>query len=159
MVCDICNGMTQRGAREKTLRTIDKYGWQCMIVEGDTDNTAFGYTIGLTQVQHPEILLTGRTLAETHAILSLLAHRVLHHGRTLVAGMEVPLRPRKVALARIERPEDVLLVAADIYKGRLRGLQAIWADEEGLFPWQQDVPDVLTQPLHGTPPVLRPKSG
>ena len=70
MVCDICNGMTQRGAREKTLRTIDKYGWQCMIVEGDTDNTAFGYTIGLTQVQHPEILLTGRTLAETHAILS-----------------------------------------------------------------------------------------
>ncbi|WP_169303934.1 DUF4262 domain-containing protein [Arthrobacter sp. CAU 1506] len=139
------------------MRTIDKYGWQCMIVEGDADNTAFGYTIGLTQQQHPEILVTGRMHAETHALLSLLVHRVLHHNLTLVAGMGVALRPRKVALARIERPQDVLLVAADLYKGRLRGLQAIWADEQGLFPWQQDVPDVLTQPLYGTPPVLQPK--
>ncbi|MET1155039.1 hypothetical protein [Arthrobacter sp.] len=69
-------------------------------------------TIGLTQVQHPEILLTGRNMAETHAIPSLLAHRVRH-----------------------------------------------WADEEGLFPWQREVTDVLTQPLHETPPALRPKPG
>lgn len=153
-MCDICNGMTIEEARERTLRNIAKFGWECRFVEGDLDDTAFGYTIGLTEEHHPELLLTGRTMAETHAMLSLLVHRILHHRHTLVPGMEIPLRPRKVVLARMLKPENVLLDAHALYKGRLRGLQVVWADGEGCFPWEQQVPDVLTQPLHAATPLL-----
>ncbi|GAB3522542.1 DUF4262 domain-containing protein [Arthrobacter monumenti] len=118
-------------------------------VEGDVDDTALGYTVGLTELNHPEIVVTGRTMEETYIILRELALMVLDHGHVLDPGMELDLHSRPVFLAPMMEPAKVLLTARDLYGPSLSAVQAVWVDDEGRFPWQQAVPDVLTQPIYG----------
>ena len=46
----------------------------------------------------------------------------------------------------------MLLVAESLYGRKLRALQVVWADDSDHLPWEQEVVDVLTQPLFGRPP-------
>lgn len=153
-MCDICNGMTQDEALEKTVRTVARYGWQLVMVSGTATEPAFGYTVGLTELQHPEILVTGRCQDDTVALINELVDMVRGHGHTLMAGMVLPLEARDVYLAPVERPEGVVLTAVSLYGPRATALQAVWADDDGWLPWEHEVPDTLTQPLYGTPPGL-----
>lgn len=151
-MCEMCNGMSRRKVVEQTKLTIARHGWQIQLVDGSLTSPAFGYTIGLTERRHPEILVTGRRQAETVDLLSEAAGRVLQHDHALEAGMTLELRARTVYLAPVESPRRVLRIAGSVYGRRLRALQAVWADDAGRLPWAQEVPDVLTQPLYGAPP-------
>jgi Domain of unknown function (DUF4262) len=155
-MCDMCDGLSKRQIIEKTKLTVARYGWQLTMVEGGRSSPGFGYTVGLLERRHPELLVTGRDPEETSAILHELVRMVLGHGHVLTAGMMLPLHTREVYLAPLEDPAAVLLQAVPLYRRRLRALQAVWADDDGLLPWEQEVPDTLTQPLYGTPPGLEP---
>jgi hypothetical protein len=153
-MCDICNGMSMRQLKEKMRMNIARQGWHAALVEGGRDSPAFGYTVGLTELRHAEILITGREPREIYLMLAEMAHMVLGHGTRLPATLNVRLSSRRVYLAPMEEQKEVLLYAHKLYGRRLRAVQAVWADESGQLPWQQDVVDVLTQPLYGTPPGL-----
>lgn len=155
-MCDICNGMSMRQLTEKMRMNIARHGWHAALTEGGPDSPAYGYTVGLTGLRHAEILITGREPREIYLMLGEMAHMVLGHGHRLLATLNVPLSARRVYLAPVEEPEEVLLYAHKLYGRRLRAVQAVWADDSGHLPWQQDVVDILTQPLYGTPPGLTP---
>ncbi|EMY35300.1 hypothetical protein D477_005411 [Arthrobacter crystallopoietes BAB-32] len=155
-MCDICNGMSVRQLKEKIRMNIARHGWHATLVENGPDTPAFGYTIGLTEQRQAEILVTGRSAGEMYRMLAELAHMILAHGDRLLATVSVKVGGRRVYLAPVEEPHDVLLYAAKLYGHRLRAVQAVWADDSGHLPWQQEIPDVLTQPLYGTPPGLTP---
>ena len=155
-MCDICSGMSVRQVKEKIRMNIARHGWHATLVEGGPDSASYGYTIGLTELRHAEFLVTGRAPAEIYRMLSEMAHMVLAHGDRLLATVSLRVGGRKVYLAPMEAPENVLLYASKLYGHRLRAVQAVWADDGGRLPWQQEAPDLLTQPLHGTPPGLAP---
>jgi hypothetical protein len=100
--------------------------------------------------------VTGRCQDDTVALINELVDMIRGHGPTLMAGMVLPLQARDVYLAPVERPEGIVLTAVSLYGPRATALQAIWADDDGCLPWEQEVPDTLTQPLYGTPPGLKP---
>ncbi|NKX56345.1 DUF4262 domain-containing protein [Arthrobacter mobilis] len=141
---------------EKTKLTIARYGWQLTMVEGGLFGPGFGYTAGLTERRHPELLVTGRDTQQTAGILHELVGIVLGRGHVLTAGMELPLHTREVYLAPLADPAPVLALAARIYRHRLRALQAVWVDDDGLLPWEQQVSDARAQPLYGAPPGPEP---
>lgn len=157
-MCDICNGMSVRQLKEKIRMNIARHGWHAALVEGGPDFPAFGYTVGLTELRQAEILITGREPREIYLMLAEMAHMVLGRGTRLPATLNVRLSTRRVYLAPMEEQdqEEVLLYARKLYGRRLRAVQAVWADDSGHLPWQQDGVDVLTQPLYGTPPGLTP---
>ncbi|MDJ0355486.1 DUF4262 domain-containing protein [Paenarthrobacter sp. PH39-S1] len=149
MMCDMCNGATAEEANEKFRRMLDRYGVAIQGVEGDSANTAFAYTVGLTALQgHPELLMSGRPLQDMARLLNELADMVRFGGRRLEAGMLVALQGRSVQLLDIPRASTVLLTADTYYGEGVRALQAIWADDDGHLPWEQRVPDTLTQPMY-----------
>jgi hypothetical protein len=155
-MCDICNGMSVRQLKEKMRMNIARHGWHAALVEGGPHSPAYGYTVGLTELRHAEILVTGREPREIYLMLAEMAHMVLGHGNRLLATLNVRLSTRRVYLAPMEEQEETLLYAHKLYGRRLRAVQAVWADDSGRLPWQQEVVDVLTQPLYGTPPGLTP---
>ncbi|HET8795926.1 MAG TPA: DUF4262 domain-containing protein [Arthrobacter sp.] len=155
-MCEICNGKSYRQVVAETKIAVARHGWSMIMVEGDLASPAYGYTVGLTEQRHPELLITGRTDSEMADLLTMLTHMVLDHGDELTAGLTLELPKRNVYLAPMEQPRDVLLMAAKIYSWRVQALQAVWADDAGQFPWEQRPPDVLTQPLYGTPPFNWP---
>lgn len=155
-MCEICQGKSRRQVMAETKIAVARYGWSMIMVEGELTSPAFGYTVGLTERRHPELLITGRTSSETTGLLTMLTDMILDHGHDLTAGLTLELPERNVYLAPMEQPRDVLLMAAKIYSWRVQALQAVWADNSGRFPWEQRPPDVLTQPLYGTPPSSWP---
>lgn len=57
-MCDMCGGLTDEQFSRQLEQTIQTYGWAMVYVEGDGDrNPAFGYTLGLSLYQHPEIIV------------------------------------------------------------------------------------------------------
>lgn len=150
-MCNQCGGMSKRQLVEKTRLNIVRHGWEAIIVEGDFTQPAIGYTVGLTELRHPEILVAGRDEQETYGLLSEMASMVVGHGHILEPGTELRLRQRRIHLAPLESPRGILLIGHSVYGTKLRALQAVWADDSDHLPWEQDVPDSLTQPVWGTP--------
>ncbi|GAB3540384.1 hypothetical protein GCM10027403_30100 [Arthrobacter tecti] len=151
-MCDMCNGATWDEVVEQTRERVARSGVQLQYVYSTTTSPPVCYTVGLTVHGAPEILLTGRMMEETADMLNTLADMVVNGRLVLVPELEVPLKERRVHLAPLEIPGDVLLIADEIYGKKLRALQAVWADDSDQLPWEQDVADVLTQPLFGSPP-------
>ncbi len=151
-MCDECNGMSKRQIKERTKLDIARYGWQAVAVEGGFDQPAISYSVGLTEIRHPELLVVGRRQEEAYCMLGDLVAMVLGHRHVLEPGIDLDLSHRRVHLAPIESPNGILLMGHSIYGKRLRALQVVWADDSDNLPWEQDIPDSLTQPIFGTPP-------
>lgn len=57
-MCDRCGGLTDEQYSRQIEQNIQTYGWTMQYVEGDGDrNPGFGYTLGLSLYQHPEIIV------------------------------------------------------------------------------------------------------
>lgn len=57
-MCEMCGGMTDEEYSRRLERNILTYGWTMQYVEGDGGrNPAFGFTLGLSLYQHPEIIV------------------------------------------------------------------------------------------------------
>lgn len=151
-MCDMCNGASWDDVIRTTKSTIAKYGWQLQLVEGTVTDPPLCYTVGLTALGLPELLLTGRRTQETATILNMLAGMAVQDGLALEPAAEIVLLQRRVHLAPIEAADGVLLIADSLYGLALRALQVVWADDSDHLPWEQEVIDVLTQPLFGRPP-------
>lgn len=155
-MCDMCKGKSHRQVVAETKLAVARHGWSVAMVEGTLSAPAYGYTIGLTEQRHPELLIAGRTHPDIADALSMLAGAVLCHGHQLVAGSTLELPGREIYLSPIEQPQNILRMASKLYSWRMKALQVVWADDDGRFPWEQSPPDDLTQPLYGTPPINWP---
>lgn len=150
-MCDQCDDGAVKLVLQGLRADIARYGWAAQYLAGDPGNAGFGYTVGFSELKHPEVLVSGRCPNETYSLLEDLAVMVVSHKHTLQAGMILNLYDRRVCLVPIEHPGNVLLTAEAFYGTQMRAFQAVWTDDDGRFPWQQSPPDVLTQPLYGDP--------
>ncbi len=117
---------------------------------------AFGYTIGLSGLGHPELVVVGLDAPATHALLAAVAGEVLD-GRTLVPG-ELLGRARgrpDLVVEECPNPGEVLLAANRWYRRPAEhpvpALQLTWASRAGRFPWDRGWDGGLhAQPRPGT---------
>jgi hypothetical protein len=122
---------------------------------GGDGSLPFAYTVGLTAVGHPELMLTGSLGFQTAAvILNGLASRVLRGGARFTAGDVPPevlvgfdvMMAGPVPAARL--PDYPPALAKRLYgAGRVRVLQVVYQDGGHRWPWDDGYNLATRQPI------------
>jgi hypothetical protein len=106
----------------------------------EPDEPAFGYTIGLFGLGHPELVVVGGTPERADAILDRVAGLVVG-GRDLVAGelLTGTDGAGPLVVEECPNPGEVLLGANRFYQRppeySVAAFQLTWCHDDGLFPW------------------------
>jgi hypothetical protein len=139
-------------------QVVRAHRWAVQYVgEGDDpDEPAFGYTIGLFGLGHPELVVVGLGPDSAHGILQAVASLVAD-GRDLVPGEVVTWPDGRAPLVAetCPNPGEVVLGANRFYQRppeySVPALQLAWQHREGLFPWEPGYPcGPECQPRPGT---------
>jgi hypothetical protein len=140
-------------ASEKVAFHIKTYGVHIQHVLADEDNPPFSYTVGLTRLNHPEIITFGVPARVADAVLNDLATQVMENDpisternyEGVFDGLLVRFRPVK------KRLDGHYLRMADVtFEGVFSALQLVWTDSAKLFPWDDGYDQAkfgATQPL------------
>lgn len=133
-------------AQAGLLSKIDAFGWTVIAVFAAEDEPAsppFAYTIGLSRLGGPELLITGLPGRVSAGILNNLGELV-RAGHALGPGRRdgvldngVPLELRPFAAERYQEFLGQLIWFADTFAAGVRPavLQVVWPDRDGRFPW------------------------
>jgi Domain of unknown function (DUF4262) len=147
--------LDQEDARLAQLIRAHRFAVQ-YVGEGDEDDEpAFGYTIGLFGLGHPELVVVGLGSDRTHGLLDGLG-RLVAGGRDLVAGEELSWAGvGPVVVEELPNPGDVVLGANRYYRRpaevSVPAYQLTWAHADGSFPWDDGYPcGPECQPRPGT---------
>jgi uncharacterized protein DUF4262 len=134
-------------------RLADEYGWAVQGVGRDRHRPPWAYTVGLTRLDLPELLITGLPLPRSAELLNRTAERLLcgdppepGERMRLVDG---PL----VEFVAVEHPDVHLLTAIALHGSAVRGLQMVWADDRDQWPWERGF-----RGRRGGQPVLGPRT-
>lgn len=126
----------------RTSEVIRRHGWQITYVHaGSRKEAAFGYTVGLFGLGHPELLLLGTCHHAVHHVLDEFGRRVLA-GENFVAGQRVDDLDWgvPVVLEHVPNPGDIVFSANRFYcrpdEVSVPVLQVSYADTRGRFPWE-----------------------
>lgn len=131
---------------------IATYGWFIQGVEKDRWRPGFAYTVGLTPLGHPELLVTGMKPRAAAGLLNGIAHhQVCHDGSALVPGDRQPLRDgMAIEIVDVAEPTVHLVMARELYGTDIRAVQLVYADDRGRWPWEVG--------FRGNQPVLGPRA-
>jgi hypothetical protein len=137
-------------------RAIRARGWFVQWVAGGLISPPFAYTIGLTSLRHPELVVFGLCAESSAGLLNGLGEQVrggrsLHDGDIVVAVSE---HTSEATLFSLPNPGRVLLRAKEFYRHpsriSVRALQVVYPDSSGAYPWEPDCQlRPSSQPLPG----------
>ena len=113
------------------LPLVHQNGWA---VQGVSGRHPFAYTVGLTECGVPELVITGMDDCAAATVLNAIAGRVLRED--LDVGARVDLSGLALEVLAVEHPDLHLLTATALYGDEVRGLQLVWPDDRGRYPWQ-----------------------
>ncbi|OJF14362.1 DUF4262 domain-containing protein [Couchioplanes caeruleus] len=120
---------------------IERCGVYLEFVPQPTPLETCWYTIGLTDHDHPELILFGLPPDISRPVLHTVAGDVIARRRTCVAGQRADdvLEGHQVQFVAVTEPDRHLPVAAQFYAGTgaaLQALQLVWPDRYHRWPWQ-----------------------
>jgi Domain of unknown function (DUF4262) len=99
------------------------------------------------------VLVTGLPLTQAAKLLNTVATHAVHP-EPPTPGEQVPLAGGPtVESVRVAHPGVHLLRAVDLYGPSVQGLQVVWADDRGRWPW-----DTGFRSSRGGQPVLGPRA-
>jgi hypothetical protein len=107
----------------------------------EDDEPAFGYTIGLFGLRHPELVVVGLDPEGTHEVLEHAAG-LIAAGRNLVSGelLDGPGNRPGLVVEELPNPGEVVLAANRFYERPVEysvpAYQLAWPDPEGRYPWE-----------------------
>lgn len=137
------SGEPEEEARARVLADlldlIEEHGWavrNVMAGPDEGDDVEFSYTIGLTALGHPEVIILGMPAEHASTFLNMIGDEVRRGGRLdhgTVTG-EFTSHDTPVVFLRAEDTERLTAVA-EVY-GRVDALQMVWPDSTGRLPWQ-----------------------
>ncbi|HLM05127.1 MAG TPA: DUF4262 domain-containing protein [Blastococcus sp.] len=147
--------LDQEDARLAQLIRAHRFAVQFVGAGDEPDEPAFGYTIGLFGLGHPELVVVGLDHRATHDLLTHAAGLVTA-GRDLVAGEVLTWNEGSpVVVEEVPNPGDVVLGANRYYQRpaevSVPAYQLTWAHADGFFPWDPGYPcGPECQPRPGT---------
>ena len=131
---------------------LEEHPWVVIGVDRDGYRAPYSYTVGLTEVNLPELVITGLSKGRAADVLLAVAERVLDAGAP-TAGAQIRLPGRRAGeVVRVAEPGVHLEVAADLFGDRLSAAQLVYADLRGRWPWDKDFRNG-----RGGQPVLGPR--
>ena len=123
---------------------------------GDDDGgPAFGYTVGLFGLGHPELVIAGTDADTAGGVLNDLAARS-RKGANLVPGELITFDdwPHRIVPEKLPNPGEILFAANRFYArprwSSVPALQLSYDDTAGRFPWEEDYVAPDKQPRPGT---------
>ncbi|RIJ67009.1 DUF4262 domain-containing protein [Nakamurella silvestris] len=151
-MCQMCEGQSRAEVLADLRLRIDRFGWADMSVGADWSAPGFTYTIGLVEYGHPELLVLGRPPYEAGALVNELAALVTDgHGHHFLPGMQFTVRGLEVELVQVDRSNNWLVMAEELYGRAVPALQVVWADADHSFPWQRAETGPERQRVLGSP--------
>jgi hypothetical protein len=138
-MCPQCDNpsMTQAEVYAALARRIDAEGWTIQGVTGDRLHAPFAYTVGLTDFDLPELVVTGLRYNRACALLDEVAAHSLHcqppHPGERVQLDDGPL----LEVVSLAHPEAHLFTAVALRGPNITALQLVWADDHGRWPWER----------------------
>ena len=113
--------------------TIRTHGWMVQYVE--SDRMPFAYTIGLHDWGLSELLITAVSAQRAARLLNAVARDAVC-GKRLAPGqhLRVPSGPL-MEIVEMTHPDAHLNFAVALGGPDIRGLQLVWADGRGRWPW------------------------
>jgi hypothetical protein len=153
-MCAFCDDptLTYPEYLDRMARTAEKYGWAVQGIERERHRPPWAYTVGLTPRGRPELLITGLPLRRSANLLNRMAAQLLR-GATPASGERMQLADGPlVEFVPVEHPDVHLLTALALYGPHVRGLQVVWADDLGGWPWERGF-----RGRRGGQPVLGPR--
>ncbi|MFD8497879.1 DUF4262 domain-containing protein [Amycolatopsis sp. NPDC059657] len=154
-MCSHCDHPEAREDHERFLREqIRDNGWVVVGIDGDRLYPPWAYTVGLTELGRPELVVTGMDAPRSVVLLnSVAAH--FAHAEPSRPGEQVRLRDGPlIEFVELEEPSAHLFKAWEFYGRELCALQIVHADERGRWPW-----DPAFRGGKGGQPVLGMRAG
>lgn len=146
-------GSTREDYLDYVNGVIAEHGWAVQGVQRDRIHPPWAYTVGLTALGEPELVVTGMPLRRASGLIHDVAAHVLH-ATAPRPGEQIPLRDGPlIEIVKVSVPSAHLVTAVEIYGPRLRALQVVHADDRGHWPW-----DVGYRGVRGGQPVLGPRA-
>jgi hypothetical protein len=117
---------------------LEEHPWVVIGVERDGCRPPYSYTVGLTELDRPELVITGLSKTRAANVLIAVAEQVLDAGVPTV-GTRIRLPGRRPGeVVRVAEPSVHLGIAADLFGERLTALQLVYADVRGRWPWDKN---------------------
>ena len=128
---------------------IDGLQWAVQYVEDE--DRPFAYTIGLTDLGLPELLITGLPPRTSGRLLNSLAHDMVDDGTVLRPAMHIDYQSEfLLEVVKVDHPDVHLRFAVAICGPEVRALQLVWADDFRRWPWDRGWSDGRRwQPVFG----------
>ena len=137
-MCWMCDhpGSSRADYLDYMRSVMDRCGWVVQGIERDGPRPPWAYTVGLTRLGRPELLVTGMSLHRaTHLLNDMAAHAL--HADNPKLGERVELTDGPVIqMIQVAEPTAHLLIAAEVFGPRIRALQVVHADDRGHWPWE-----------------------
>lgn len=128
---------------------VHRSGWAVQGVERDGLRPPLAYTVGLTAVGRPELIVTGMGVTRAMRFLDEAAAHLLHAAMP-APGEQVALTGGPlIEIVEVAEPAVHLRTTAAIYGPGLRALQLVHADAHQHWPW-----DSWYRGVRGGQPVL-----
>lgn len=116
--------------------TIDRCGWFVQSGDGDRLYPPFSYTVGLTERDLPELLVSGLSQRRAVSMLNNMAHNIVFHDGPLDPGELVATTDGPdIEVVRMPEPSAHLYVAINLFGPAIQAQQLVYADDRGNWPW------------------------
>lgn len=157
-MCWMCSNptMTRTDYLERMADVVRDAGFAVQHVRGDRVRPPWCYTVGLTAVGLPELVVTGMSAARGGALLEDLAHHYVDHDAPMCEpGQRFTLRDGlALEIVELAHPDAHLDTAQAIFAPQpVRAYQLVWRDDRGRWPWE-----VGFRGRRGGQPVLGPRT-
>ena len=138
------------------LALIERYGWAIRHVMGNPESGAapFSYTVGLTALDHPELVATGLPFDVAQSSLNS-AGLLVKEGAILENGLVTDALSESGTVTFMTATDVSGLAAVrEVYGDNVHALQLIWPDSSNHYPWDAG----YNNPTSAQPPLGdRPK--
>lgn len=140
-MCWVCDHPeSTRAAQLAYVRgVLEEHPWVVIGVERDGYRPPYSYTVGLTGLDRPELLITGLSKERAAKVLIAAADLVLDTG-VPAAGARVRLPGKRPGeIVQVAEPSVHLGIATDLFgTERVTALQLVYADVRGRWPWDKN---------------------
>jgi hypothetical protein len=135
-MCERCQ-IHQELAEEFATRTeLGGVGFAVYVV--DDDWPEYAYTVGLTGLNHPELVLFGLERWRLFGVLAAYAEDIRDRRRNpLSNGARTSLGEWRFTVVAVPNARQLLPRANAIYGRRFRALQLVYPDVHGVWPWDR----------------------
>ena len=115
---------------------IDGHQWAVQFIENE--DRPFAYTVGLTDLGLPELLITGLPPRTSLRLLNSVAHDMVDDGTILRPAMHIDFQSEfLLEVVTVDHPDVHLRCAVAICGPEVRALQLVWTDDFRRWPWDR----------------------